>query len=94
MIEDEYFSKAQKGEFFERFLKSKEWAVFDEEILERLDRKAFETFKRVDPNNKIEIIQTQMMSKIINQIRREIDNIVEEGRLARLNLETLPEEDV
>jgi hypothetical protein len=61
-------------------------------IFDALDQKAFETFKKVDPSDVNGVIQTQMMSKVISQLWREIDNTIREGDLALQTLSMMEDE--
>lgn len=93
-VDRETYEIAQLGEFFEDFVLSKEWTMLTRHIFDVLDMKAFETFKKIDPADTTGIMQAQMMSKMIDEIKKEISKLVEQGRLARHNTRTLPEEDV
>jgi len=67
--------------------------VLETYILTPLEKKAFETFKQVNPVMQAEVIQTQMMSKVIDQIRQEIQIKIEEGRLAADSIINSTQED-
>ncbi len=62
------------------------YKVLDEHIFKEIERGAFEAFKRVKPDETVEIIQTQMMAKIVDKIRCMIDAKIEEGKLAKQTL--------
>ena len=65
-------------------------------ILEPLEKAAFETFKKVDPSDVNAVMQTQMMSKMIDKIRQEISSLIHRGKLAKHQIltSTQEEEDV
>ncbi len=66
-------------------------STLEEYVLEPLDKAAFETFKKVDPDKIPQIIQAQMMSKVIDEIRQTINKKIEEGRLMAETIRTLPD---
>lgn len=74
--------EAREGDVIRDFQASQFYGPINA-IFDRLDRAAFETFKKIQPSDTDGIIQAQMMSKVIDQIRRELDRIVRQGDLAR-----------
>lgn len=74
---------SRKGDRMRDFKESEHYAAFIQIILDPLDRKAFETFKRVDPASPNDIIQAQMASKIVDQIKQEIESVISQGDLAK-----------
>lgn len=69
--------------------------ILEEYIFKPLDRGAFEAFKKIDPADTTRIIETQMMSKMIDSIKREVESKINQGKLAKdcLLKSTLSEED-
>lgn len=95
MSEYDQISLAEKGrlgEKFEAFRASEGYLLLRKQILDVLDRRAFETFKKVVPTEEYEVVQAQMMSKVIDQIEAEIDRIISEGVYSRQLLFQLQEE--
>lgn len=78
--------RARLGDILADFANNGSLAILEDHILKPLDRGAFETFKKVDPSNLAEVMQTQMMSKVIDRIRQEIHSKIEEGKLAKQTL--------
>jgi len=64
-----------------------------DKVFDDLDREAFKAFKKVDPSIPVEVIQVQMMSKMIDKIRSTINQRIEGGKLALEQLKSLPEQD-
>jgi len=85
---------SQKGDMFEVFLKEGCYETLNKYILEEIEKEAFNTYKNVIPENVSEVIQSQMMGKIVDLIRRKIENKIQEGRLAKHRLSTLSDEEV
>ncbi len=90
---------AQIGETLQELVLSRSWMVFSFEVLDELEVSAFEVFKGTDPTAWEEIVQAQMMAKMIDQIRRRIQALISEGELAVIQLRdlsdsTLEKEDV
>jgi hypothetical protein len=83
---------SRNGDFMRDFQASEFWGPINETIFDALDRKAFETFKKIDPSDTMGIMQAQMMSKVIAQIRQEIDRIIQQGLLAREQLAHIDDE--
>lgn len=62
-------------------------------ILDPMYQDAFKAFSLVDPSDQMQVIQTQMIYKVTEKIERLIDQKIEEGRLAKQTLITLPLQD-
>jgi hypothetical protein len=75
----------------EQFKLSEHYSNLVQHVLEPLDRRAFETFKRVIPTEPYEIVQAQMMSKVIDLIKAEIDSLIQLGYLAKEALKSTTE---
>ena len=84
--------KAQEGEQLDRFLREGPYDVLNKLILIPLEEAAFKAFTKVNPSELHEVIQTQKMAQMIQEIRRTIESRIAEGRMAAQNLKTLPEE--
>lgn len=70
----------------------KDFKTVEEYILLPLQISAFEAFKKADAGDAIQIIETQMMSKIIDMIRKEMEIKINSGKLAEQRLKTLTAE--
>lgn len=83
------------GNALEDLTRTEGFKVFIEHVLEPMDRAAFETFKKVPAEETTSVLQTQIISKVINGIRADIDKKIQAGRLARDTLinSTQEEED-
>lgn len=68
-----------------------DYKTLEEYVLVPLQVSAFETFKKVDASDTIQVIEAQMMSKIIDAIRREIEIKINQGLLAERQLKELEE---
>jgi hypothetical protein len=96
MLTDDQIDLAEKGrlgEQFEAFRVSEGYLILRKFVLDVLDRGAFEAFKKVVPTEQYEIVQAQMMSKVITQIEAEIDKIISQGQFARQVLSQQMQED-
>lgn len=89
----EFEERSRKGDEVYNFYVNA-YPVLNKYILLPLEQKAFETFVKVDPSDMTQVIETQKMVQIINAIRTMIQTVIEEGRLAKQTLKTLPTEDV
>lgn len=85
--------RAQLSDEFKEFTRTRGYALFEQHVLDKLYERAFDTFKRVDPERPAEIIQAQMMGKMIDQIRHEIGKIIGNGDIARETLRAIQMED-
>lgn len=68
-----------------------DYKLLEEYVLVPLQISAFETFKKVDAADTIQVIESQMMSKIIDAIRREIEIKINQGLLAEKQLQEIEE---
>lgn len=78
--------QVQEGESMRGLIDSPQWKSFVDVILNPLEAKAFETFKKVDASDVYQVIEAQMMSKMIDAIRREVDLKIQVGDVARIQL--------
>lgn len=85
--------KAQVGEQLERFLREGPYDVLNKLVLIPLEEAAFKAFTQVNPSELHEVIQTQKMAQMINQIRSTIESKIAEGKVCAHHLKTLPQED-
>ena len=85
--------RAQLSEEFKTLKQSRGWTLFEQNVLDKLYQQAFETFKKVDPEEPAQIIQAQMMGKIIDLIRLEVNKIIDDGDMARQLLRDIITED-
>src|SRR3972149_5040007 len=81
----------QTGKRLQEVLEGTDFAVLKEHILLPLQIGAFETFKKVDAKDITRVMETQMMSKMIDTIRKEIEKKINQGHLAELQIKSLPE---
>lgn len=83
--------RAQLSDEFKILVNSRGFTLFSEMVLDKLYQQAFETFKKVDPEEPAQIIQAQMMGKIIDLIRLEVSKIIDSGDMARQLLKDMEE---
>ncbi len=88
-----YIEVSRIGDQMEQFKASEHSSNFVQHILEPLDRRAFETFKKVTPTEPYEVVQAQMISKSIDAIKGEIDSLIQLGYLAKQALKSSDEEE-
>ena len=81
----------QTGNRLQEVLGGMDFAMLKEHILLPLQIGAFETFKKVDAKDTVRVMETQMMSKMIDTIRKEIEKKINQGHLAELQIKSLPE---
>lgn len=79
----DYMNMSVLGDKAKEFMESEFWAFFDTHVLQELDRKSFETFKKVEPSATLEVMQCQIMSKMIGQIKSELSSLIEQGQYAK-----------
>ena len=75
--------RAQLSDEFKELTRSRGYALLEQHILEKLYQQAFDTFKKVDPESTTQVIQSQMMGKMIDRIRLEVNRIIDDGDMAR-----------
>lgn len=82
------------GGKFEAFLRES-YPLLDEHILTKIESEAWDTFKKIPADDVVGIIEAQMMSKIVDKIRAEIDRLIKRGQEARQRLKdsTLSDEE-
>lgn len=62
-------------------------------ILDPMEKEAFLAFTKIDPSNMIEIMQTQKIAQVVNEIKKKIEIKIQAGVLARQQLlNSTPEE--
>lgn len=81
--------KAYLGERLQQFFDNGSYGLLNEHILSPLERAAFEAFMKIKPDELSEVIQTQMMGKMIALVRNMITQKINEGKLARETLKNL-----
>lgn len=74
---------AHSGEKLEAFVASGSFDVLIDEVLDPMERESFEAFKKIDPTNSIEVLQTQKMAQIVGEIKRRVEKKIEAGLMAR-----------
>jgi len=68
-------------------------ALLEENIFKPLDREAFEVFKKVSAEDMNGIIESQMMSKVVDLIKGRIQSIIHQGENAKAALINRGEEE-
>lgn len=82
------------GEQVDRFANSPDYQLFEEHILKPIEEGAFAAFKKINPAAMEEVVQTQMMGKVVDEIRKRIFGLIQAGKVAREQLLTsTPSED-
>lgn len=74
---------ARSGEKLEAFVETGAFDVLISEVLDPMEREAFEVFKKLSPNDPIEIIQAQKMAQIVSEIKRRVEKKIQQGLEAR-----------
>lgn len=77
---------AQDGERLERLVESGAFDVLLELILDPMERESFEAFKKIDPSQMVEILQTQKMAQVVTEIKRRVESKIQSGLHARQQL--------
>ncbi|MDP2672060.1 MAG: hypothetical protein Q8O68_00940 [Candidatus Daviesbacteria bacterium] len=83
--------KVNIGIKLKEIVSRQDYKTLEEYVLVPLQISAFETFKKVDASDTIQVVEAQMMSKIIDAIRREIEIKINQGMLAEKQLKELEE---
>lgn len=71
---------------FKGIMQSRAYDLINTHVFDRMYQRAFETFKKVKADDTTAIIETQMIGKVIELVRREFEIIVAEGDAARVHL--------
>ena len=79
------------GQRLQELLFGNDFKVLHEHILLPLQVGAFEAFKKVSADDTIHVLETQLMSKMIDTIQKEVEIKINQGRLAEEQLKNLPE---
>lgn len=79
------------GQRLQEVLNGNDYAVLKEHVLIPLQLSAFEAFKKIDAEDVVKVIETQMMSKILDALQKEVQIKINQGLLAQEQLKTLPE---
>ena len=66
--------------------------LLEKHILIPMEKGAFEAFKKIDPSDTVQVMETQKLSQIIDQIRATIEQKIQEGNLAKEYLRNQAEE--
>lgn len=74
------------GDDLKNFKDEGGYAMLRKHILNPLEKGAFEAFKNVPAEDINRVMETQMMWKIIDMIRKTIDNKINEGLMAKNQL--------
>ena len=79
------------GQRLQGLLNGEDFKVLHEHILLPLQVGAFEAFKKVPASDTLHVLETQLMSKMIDTIQKEVEIKINQGRLAEEQLKNLPE---
>ncbi|MDI6788311.1 MAG: hypothetical protein QME51_08065 [Planctomycetota bacterium] len=79
------------GRKLQTALNGEDFKMLNEHILLPLQIGAFEAFKKIPADAPVLILEAQLMSKMIDTIRREVEIKINQGRLAEEQLKALPE---
>lgn len=71
------------GDRLKDFRANPMYALLDEHIFKPIEQNAFNAFKKISADDKTQIIQAQIMSKVVDLIRQMIDGKINEGDLAK-----------
>jgi hypothetical protein len=85
---------AESGEKLQSFLETGAFDVLISEVLDPMEKEAFEAFKKLPPNDAISIIQTQKMAQIVDEIKRRVERKISAGLSAKQQIvnDSNPEE--
>jgi hypothetical protein len=84
--------KSRLGDKFRDFEANGVIATLEDHIFKPFEQVAFEEFKKVDPANTAQVIWAQMMSSVVDEMRRKIDSIISEGQKAKEDIKNYNEE--
>lgn len=90
--EDKYLADIKTGKRLETLVQNGSLDVLWEEILEPMDREAFELFKTIDPSDFNAVNQAQKISAVVHDIRKRVHRKIEDGLRAQQTLKALAEE--
>lgn len=82
---------SRAGDELQGFMSGGAYEILKRHILDPMYLGAFEAFKRVDPSDSLQVLQTQQIGKVIVEIEKLIEGKIQEGRLAKISLAELPE---
>lgn len=77
---------AMAGDALQRVISSGAMETLEREIFEPMERDAFEVFKKIAPDNTLEILQAQKISQVIQEIRRRINKKIDMANEARQSI--------
>jgi len=81
------------GDRFKDFIDGGWLDLLNDNIFEPLDKEAFELFKKVPAEDCNGIIESQMMSKVVDLIKGRIQSRIHQGENAKASLIAIGEED-
>lgn len=79
------------GQRLQQVLNGDDFKTLHEHILLPLQVGAFEAFKKIPASDTVLVLETQLMSKMIDTIQKEVEIKINQGRLAEEQLKALPE---
>lgn len=91
--EQYYIDQGILGDTLTSLIEGNEWRVFKAEVLDKMFLSAFDLFQGADPDDKMQIVEIQQLAKVVKSIEDRINNLIQQGRLARENLTQLPAEE-
>lgn len=90
--EQRLFGLSTIGDNFRDFRDKGPLDLLEKYVLTPMEKGAFEAFKKVDPSDTVQVMETQKMSQIIDQIRAAIEQKIQEGNLAKEYLRNIQAE--
>jgi hypothetical protein len=77
---------AKDGERLESFVETGAFDVLIELVLDPMEKEAFEAFKKIDPSETLEVLQTQKLAQVVAEIKRRVESKIQAGLFARQQL--------
>ena len=92
-MHQKYIEQGIVGDTLTSLIEGREWGVFKKEVLDKMFLGAFDLFQGADPENTMQIVEIQQLAKVVSSIEDRIENLIQEGRLAKEYLAKPPEEE-
>lgn len=77
---------ARVGEQLEQMVEDPKFQMLLDEVLDPLQKEAFEAFTKLDPSDQSAVTQTQKVNWVVDEIKRRIERKIDQGRQARAQL--------
>ena len=83
-----WIKESERGDKLNDFYKNGHYETINREVLEPLELAAFQTIKNpeFDPSNINQVYQLRALCQIIDQIRGKIEQIISDGRAAKIKI--------